>query len=618
MKRYWAILIALIMVLSVMFAGCSGKQTQPAQSTPSKEETKKEVVLHGAWAYDVPPKSHFNVFVTGALTMPGSPYTALMTSPLAFYYWSDGSWDKYLATDWTLDKDNSTLTVKLRQGVKWSDGTTFNVDDLITYLWIARAKGYMVWRYIDSFERIDDYTIKFKLNSISPVVEYYILRIMPQPRSVYGDWAKKFEDLYTTYKDTVKKLNELKGEELNKFKETAEYKEFNDKLKALLDEFDTFRPTDYVASGPFKMDTQNITEAQLTLVKRPDSWVADKVKIDKIVIYNGETAQATPLVLDKKLDFVTHAFPPATEQQFIQMGLRIIRFPYYTGPAIFFNNDIYPFNRVEFRQALAYAINRQEAGTVALAKSGVAVKYMSGMSDNLLDIWLDKDTINKLNQYEYNPAKAEEILKSIGFQKKDGQWYDDKGKKLEFELMVPSDFLDWSAAADNVAQQLNNFGIKTSIRGVVWSQYTTEMNKGNFQMGFLPWGSSTPHPQFAYMAALLNYNGGAKGNKEMPGQNFPLVQEYKGEKIDFDELITEVGKGDMEYQKQIAKKLALAFNELLPIIPLFERYSNAPVLDGVNVTGWPPEGDPIYKNGSADSFLVPLIMNGTLRGVDNK
>lgn len=45
---------------------------------------------------------------------------------------------------------------------------------------------------------------------------------------------------------------------------------------------------------------------------------------------------------------------------------------------------------------------------------------MSGMSDNLLDVWLDKDTINKLNQYEYNPAKAEEILKSIGFQRKMG------------------------------------------------------------------------------------------------------------------------------------------------------------------------------------------------------
>lgn len=592
MRRTWIVAIAFVFALMSIAAGCSSQTASNSDS--AKETPQKETVLHGAWAYDVPPKSHFNVFSTGALTMPGSPYTALMTSPLALYYWHNNSWEKQLATDWSSNKDDMTFTVKLRQDVKWSDGTTLNADDVSTYLWIARAKNYTVWRYIDSFEKLDDYTIKFKLKTISPITEYYILRIMPQPRSVYGEWAQKFGQLFQQGKD-----------------------EKSDEMKELLKEFDAFRPDDYVASGPFKMDTKNITEAQLTLVKRQDAWNADNVKIDKIVIYNGETAQATPLVLDKKIDFVTHAFPPATEQQFINMGLRIIRFPYYTGPAIFFNNDIYPFNRVEFRQALAYAIDRQQVGTVALAKSGVAVKYMSGISDNLIHVWMKDDDIAKLNTYDYNVAKAEEILKSIGFEKKNDQWYDDHGKKLEFEFMVPSDFADWSAAADNVAQQLTSFGIKIAVRGVVWSQYTTEMQKGNFQMGFLPWGSSTPHPQFAYLAAVVNYNAGGKsGDKEMPGQNWPLVQTYSGGEINFDELITELGTGDMEYQKNITKQLAFAFNELLPIIPMFERYSNAPILDGVNVTGWPPDGDPLLTNGSADSFLTPLIVTGRLRGVD--
>jgi peptide/nickel transport system substrate-binding protein len=589
-KRFMAMVALLAMALLVLTA-CAKKETDKPEST---SQAPKEVVLHGAWAYDVPPKSHFNVFVTGALTFPGGPYANLMTSPLALYYWHNDSWEKQLATDWQIDNAKSTITVSLRKGVKWSDGSEFKADDVAVYMWIGKAKNYSVWRYVDSFKKVDDYTVEFHLSNTNPIALYYILRMTPQPTSVYGEWAKKFEALYTAGKTNQ-----------------------SDEVKALVKEFDAFRPADYVASGPFKMDTKNITEAQLTLVKRADAWNADRVKIDKIVIYNGETATVTPLVLDKKIDFVTHAFPPATEQQFIAMGLRIIRFPYYTGPGIFFNHTIYPFNVPEFRQALAYAIDRSQAGTVALGKSGIAVEKMAGMADNMVKTWMDPADAAKLNPYKYDPKKAEELLTKLGFKKgADGIWVDDKGKKLEFEFSVPSDFADWSAAAENVAQQLTKFGIKTSIRGTVWSQYTTDMNAGKFQFGFLPWGSSTPHPQFAFTADLLTYNGGGKATPvpEQPGMNYPLKQKWSGGEIDFEALIQESGKGDVTNQKKAITTLALAFNELLPVIPVFERYSNAPILDGVNVTGWPKDGDPLLSNGSADSFLTPLIVTGQLRG----
>lgn len=602
MRKRFLSAVALAAVLALVLSACAGKPSDaPSPGDGGAGQggapAARETVLHGAWAYEVPPKSHFNVFVTGVLNFPGGPYANLMTSPLALYYWHDNSWEKQLATDWKVDEANRTLTVSLRQGVKWSDGTEFSARDVANYMWIGRAKNYTVWRYVESFRIVDPFTVEFKLSDLNPVAIYYILRMNPQPTSVYGEWADQFAQLYE------KGLTNQ-----------------SDEVKSLLAEFDAFRPADYVASGPFKMDVQNITEAQVTLVKRPDAWNADLVKIDKIVIFNGETAAVTPLVLDKKIDFVTHAFPPATEQQFINMGLRIIRFPYYTGPAIFFNNDIYPFNVKEFRQALAYAIERTQAGTVALGRSGIAVEYMAGMADNMVKTWMDPADIAKLNKYEHNPAKAEELLKGLGFTRgADGVWVDDRGRRLEFEFSVPSDFADWSAAAENVAQQLNAFGIKTSIRGTVWSQYTTDMNAGAFQFGFLPWGSSTPHPQFAYLANLVTYNGGGvtiNPVPERPGQNFPVVQRWSGGEINFQELAIQSAVGSEAQQRQTVTTLALAFNELLPVIPVFERYSNAPILDGVNVTGWPPDGDPILTNGSADSFLTPLIVTGRLRGVD--
>lgn len=592
-KRFLAI-VAVLAIVAMALSACT-KTDDKKGGEGAKAPAPKEAVLNTAWAYEVPPKTHFNTFTTGTLNFPGGMFIDLMTSPLALYQWSDNTYVPQLATEWKINGEN--VNVKLREGVKWSDGSTFTSKDVGVYMTIAKAKNYAIMRYVDKWTLKGDYEVEYHMSNPAPIALRYILRANPQPTSVYGKFVTTLDGLFAAGKAYT-----------------------TDEVKNAVKELDAFRPETYVASGPFIMDTKTITEAQVTLTKRADAWNADKVKIDKIVVHNGETAAATPLVLDKKLDYVTHAFPPATEQQFTDMGLRIIRFPYYTGPAIFFNYSYAPyFSKVEFRQALAYAINRTEAGTVALGKSGIGVKKMAGIADNMIPAYVSADVQAKLNPYNLDQKKAAELLTKIGFSQKDGQWYDDAGKKVEFELYVPSDFADWAAAADNVAQQLTKFGMKTAVRGPVWTQYTTDMNAGKFQMGLLPWGSSTPHPTFAFLANMINYNGGGIAKvtaPDKPGMNFPLKQKYSGGDIDFEAMTYDMAKGmDLEAQKKMITATVQAYNELLPNIPLFERYSNAPILDGVNVTGWPKDGDPLLVNGSADQFITLGIVNGTIKGV---
>jgi peptide/nickel transport system substrate-binding protein len=122
---------------------------------------------------------------------------------------------------------------------------------------------------------------------------------------------------------------------------------------ALLDEIKNFRPQQILASGPFQFDYGSITNSQLTLVKNPNGVNADQVLFDRLVIYNGETPDVTPLVLAGDVDYATHGFPPATEKAFQQQGLRIIRPPVYSGPALLFNLDKLPeFRDKRARQAL--------------------------------------------------------------------------------------------------------------------------------------------------------------------------------------------------------------------------------------------------------------------------
>jgi peptide/nickel transport system substrate-binding protein len=96
---------------------------------------------------------------------------------------------------------------------------------------------------------------------------------------------------------------------------------------------------------------------------------------------------------------------------------------------------------------------------------------------------------------------------------------------------------------------------------------------------------------------------------------FELVQttDALGE-VDLERLVVEAGEGlDEAAQKKSVTNIALAFNELLPMVPLFERYGNNPCLEGVRAGKWPPDSDPILQNSPyADNFTIMLMYAGLL------
>jgi len=613
MKSKLFVLVTLWVLASLLATACAPAAPAPTPTEVPPTEVPTEVApapteaptetptavpavvageFHGAWPYQVPPVGHFNRWVTNNLQL--GIYDELMEQPLAMYLWADGSWMPLLATEWELQPPD-TIVVKLREGVKWSDGSDFIAEDVIVTFDIARLMNNVVWRYLSSVEAVDDHTVKFVMERPSSVVLRYVLReINIVARSIYSEWAEKVRELVAAGKD----------------RESEEW-------QALLQDFNNFRPEKQVVTGPYIIDPDSITEAQLTLVKVPTAWNADQVKFDKIVLYNGETPDVTPVVMAKEVDYATHGFPPATEMAFVDQGVRIIRAPIYSGPAIFFNHDIYPLNRVEVRQAIAYAVNKDDNAVVSLGESAKRSVHMTGFSDNLVPLWISEEDLAKFEEYKYDPDKAEEILTSIGFKRdSDGVWVDDQGKRMEYELTVPAEYADWSAAAENLAEQLTAFGIKITLRGVTFTQHPIEVNQGKFELAIRGWGAGNPHPHFSFVQDFFthNYVQAAEGK----GMNFPLTQtvEELGE-LDLEEMTVASAEGlDEEAQKEMITTLALAFNKLLPIVPLWERYGNNPALDGVRVTGWPPEGDPIYANSPyADSFVTIMILDGRLRPV---
>lgn len=553
-------------------------------------------VFNGAWPYDIPPTGHFNRFVPKALTL--GIYEDLIQMPMAKYDWASGKWTFLLATETKFvlpDKFQATL----RKGVKWSDGNPFTSKDVATTLNIQRMFRNPLWNYIDTIDTPDDTTVVLHMKQPSTVVERYMHEMNIVSAAVFGKYGDQVAALFKSGKT----MDDAEG-------------------KAILQDFQTFRPPAFVASGPFNVDIPSINNAQLTLNKVPTAWNADKILFDKIVLYNGETPTVTPLVLAKQVDYATHGFAPATLKALADEGVQLVQTPTYGGTSIGFNfadpkvQKVFGDKRV--RQAMAMAINRDQAGFVAGGVEGTGVKYYAGFSDVLVPQWFSADQLKLLNKYETNVDAAAKLLTDVGWKKgSDGVWATADGTRVEFDLLSVTEFVDTMAIATNSAEQLTRFGMKITVRSVTFTQQPLDIDKGNFTLGMIGWGAGQPHPHFSFVTDLLTHNTLAVNNGGK-GMSFPLQQKTDSVgDIDLEKALTDSANGlDTNAQKDLVVKVSRAFNELLPIVPIYERWAKNPTLDGVRVTNWPKPNDPIYISSPyADSFVIRMLLDGTLKPV---
>jgi peptide/nickel transport system substrate-binding protein len=81
----------------------------------------------------------------------------------------DGVWDNSLASEKPIyNEDFTQMTVKLREGIYWSDGVEFTADDLIYTVMTLRDTPGMAYtgqfqKYVDSIEKPDNYSAVFNL-----------------------------------------------------------------------------------------------------------------------------------------------------------------------------------------------------------------------------------------------------------------------------------------------------------------------------------------------------------------------------------------------------------------------------------------------------------------------
>ena len=546
-------------------------------------------VLNVAWPYQVPPTGHFNTFASGGIAL--GQYQDLHEPPLAVLMWATGDYQGMVAEEFGWD-DDGNYVISIVEGNTWSDGSAMTADDLMATFNIFRLRGDAVWANMSGIEKVDDSTVKFHMESPSSLAERIILTTNLRPASVFGDIADR----------------------------AAMMSPGDDGWDALLQELTEFRPEMPVSGGPYTIQPDTISEANLMLALNPGGFAGDIQHYDMVRMWNGETEVVTPLVANQELHYITHGIPPTTEEDFANRGIDIVRSGMNNGPGLYVNHAVYPLNMVEVRQAIAYAVDRIQNGVVSLGESGVAVEYMTGMSDGLSEAWLSDDVLDSLNTYDHDLMKAEELLMGVGFSRNDaGHWVDDNGDTLSFELTFPQEYADWSAAAENATAQLNDFGFDISARGVQFQQHPQDIYSSNFEMAIRNWGLGDPIPGRSYLQAYNRYNGQGEvaGEGGGAGMNFDNNVDFSGGMVNVFDLSNMSSQGvDKDAQAELVSQLAVSYNELLPAIPLWERYTNNAL--NRNFIMVPDAGDSIFANfgGGADNWMTTLILTGVTAPAD--
>ena len=116
-----------------------------------------------------------------------------------------------------------------------------------------------------------------------------------------------------------------------------------------------------------------------------------------------------------------------------------------------------PFSDAKFRQALYYAIDRQDLVDTGLRGFGLAGSPGLYASDNQ---WYNADQ----EQYSFDPAKAGQLLEELGYEKKEGsQYYTKSGEPEAIELLATA---TTERQGELIAKQLDAAGFKVNLRSV--------------------------------------------------------------------------------------------------------------------------------------------------------
>lgn len=592
MKRKFKL---LGIVLSLMLlVGCSSKAT-------SRTSTPGQLVINGD--YILPPTTHGNPYTGGFIGGGVEPY---LNDTLFVFAPSDREFIPHLAESYTIDKNN--ISIKLKADQKWSDGSAITADNVINsyYMWIGKRQ---IWEFLEKIEKVSENEIKFVFKVESPLMMNQLCDVrIAAHGTTFTDFAREAEAILqhrTWHPETNSYWYEESGAPLR------------DALNAKVD---AYKPDvkEMVTSGGFYLE--NITTSEV-LLKRNEHFREElqfeTLKIQRVV--TPETASAA--MIDGSLDVHSGGM---NRDLIEQVSGKIADFkefyiPEHSQLSVVFNTSVFPASELEFRQAMAYLINREEVLPIAEVGSLPSEKSASGLPPALQEIYgLDKWASDNLNQFEYNPQKAEEILTNAGWTKNEsGFWQNKDGQVAQFDFTLNNGWGSALVPGQSIYDSLITFGLDVTFKPMEGAAYDTHITSREHVVAI----EFAPPSNILYNHPYGTYEQLYKGRTWLLGlqvdsNNQILLEDKDGNKVDVLALTNSLffAKDDAEVQS-ITKQLMSITDHNVLFIPYLEKGFPIRTLKSDIDLGY-QDGELAIDSkfsGVAETAFARLIIEGNLK-----
>jgi len=346
-----------------------------------------------------------------------------------------------LALRWEIKEGGLVIIFYLRKDVSWHDGHNFDAYDVeFTYRKLIDPKIATPYsgdfERVKSFEVLDDYTIKVTYKEpFAPALASWGMPVLPR--------------------------HILENQDLNA----------------------SVFSRQPIGTGPYRFKSWRPQE-KIELAANP-SYFEKRPYIDRC-IYRVIPDGATVFLELQAQGLDSSGISPLqymrqTDTEFFKKYYRKFRLPGvgYTYLGYNLNNPKFKDKRV--RQALNYAIDKQEIINIVLLGLGRVITgpYMP-------ESWAYN---NEVKASPFDLSKARALLKEAGWLDNNGDgWVEKKGEAFEFTIITNQGNEERIKVAQIIQRRLAEAGVKVKIKVVEWSVFLTEfIDNRNFEAVLLGW-----------------------------------------------------------------------------------------------------------------------------------
>jgi peptide/nickel transport system substrate-binding protein len=348
----------------------------------------------------------------------------------------------WLGESMTYNDDATVWTVKLREGIKWSDGEILNADDFLFTVNMGLdnpdLRGMPGFDNLESVEKVDDLTLQFNLTGTDYRFGYTNFTVtstssfMISPEHI---WADKDPVTFTNYDP------------------------------------DQGWP---VYSGPYLLDS--VSETEFSFV-RDDNWwgveagfMDDLPKPEKLiwVAYGSEETRTTAMAknqLDSLMGVNLGSYLALKQMNGTTIAWHQ-ELPYaWTDPCarnFHFNLTREPWNDVDIRRAVNNAIDRDQILDIAYeGMSSISPHWLPtyGVFNPYITAAEESGLYDKYPVFDYDPDAAKAIFEGKGYvMNAETGYYEKDGKELTMTI-ANFDATEMNSAVSLLVEQFQAVGI---------------------------------------------------------------------------------------------------------------------------------------------------------------